>query len=1153
MKSTKLRLDPEQEQAYKADLNTVVSAGAGSGKTGVLSERYIRLVTERNLDVDQILTLTFTRKAAAEMYARIYRRLSESAHPRAREQLGHFESARISTLDAFCAGIVRSACHRYGIAPDFSMDESRLTRMSEACAIDLLMEYRQLPLIHSLVASRSFDRIQKDLFGNLGRNGVSLVPARSFTDYSLMQLEFLNKEIRLLAAELSELGDSILGIDGYESTSKTLPQAQKAIQDSLPLQIPDDSALEDKTLESIATTAQFLASQNSYKTPSCNVKDPALLELREFSVELKDRAAKLLVLAGTLKNAEYISQLGSLLDDFASRIRERKRAESLLSFQDTAELAVDILRNNPELRLHYKQRIRAIMIDEFQDNNELQKQLLYLLAEKDERQECTIPGPEELAPDKLFFVGDEKQSIYRFRGADVSVFKTLAAELDNGSSALQMNTNYRSTRNLITFFNTVFPFVFGKAESAYEAEYTPVKAPADSEDSGDIAVEFYLNEKDDDAEDDYISDAESEAYTAAQRIIEGLEHKEFNFSDIAVLFRSTSKQSSYERVFRKIGIPFSAADPRGIFAEAPANDFYAFLRLLMVPSDRNAYGTVLRSPFVRISDDAFVAIMLDKESDVFPKDIPEHWNLRNADEQRFKQGSALYYRMKEQCGILDIAELISGLWYQGAYRSVLLEETESSKCLEHFEYLYSLAMDADQRRLSLTGFLDELEPLIGSFEKIENNTQHSVQNTVSFMTIHKSKGLQFPLVIIPDAGSEGKRNNNSMPYYPDKEFGPVMNFKNEQEARNTANQNYFYEARKELEEKQEEAELKRLLYVAVTRAERKLFVFGTKKLNKKACEALEGSAGNERLQSLLFKSHETGKSEIRQKTFLDLFANADQAGMEASGTYQVYAIPALKTEDTGKHRNMLASRLSRLSQKDQNTPESIRERLFSLPKKPPVQIPKRHISPTALLNSENKNQNRHDESKELPALAIDTILTGTGLESAYGTLCHVAIEAAMNKQELLVPSKVQETFRKAKLSTEDRAKLVDAAKRTGLDFISSPAGLEVMQAERFRTEFPFLLPLAVQGQKALLMQGSIDLIYEYNGICKIIDFKTDRYMNPQEHFHQLSCYRLAASAFSSYPVETWLCYIRSMELVPVVDGMNSGSLAAMALDSINKE
>jgi ATP-dependent helicase/nuclease subunit A len=153
MTSGRREFDPDQRAAIDVDRNAVVSAGAGSGKTTVLVERYARLVEQRGLTVDSILALTFTRKAAAEMNSRIYARLSGSAEPRSAEQLALFDTARISTLDSFCGSIARGAAHRYGIPPDFAVDEARLERAADEVAVELLMDRREDPALRRLVAT----------------------------------------------------------------------------------------------------------------------------------------------------------------------------------------------------------------------------------------------------------------------------------------------------------------------------------------------------------------------------------------------------------------------------------------------------------------------------------------------------------------------------------------------------------------------------------------------------------------------------------------------------------------------------------------------------------------------------------------------------------------------------------------------------------------------------------------------------------------------------------------------------------------------------------------------------------------------------------------------------------------------------------------
>jgi ATP-dependent helicase/nuclease subunit A len=175
MERAVINFDKDQKEAYLADWNVAVSAGAGSGKTTVLSERYVRLINpgERNLNTNEVLSLTFTRKAAAEMYARIFKRLS--AHPQAKERLAQFDQARISTLDSFCTTISRGVSYCYGISGDFKIDDKKSRRIAEETAAQVLMQHRHEDFLHRLVAARSFEVLVRDLFADIALSVFSFV------------------------------------------------------------------------------------------------------------------------------------------------------------------------------------------------------------------------------------------------------------------------------------------------------------------------------------------------------------------------------------------------------------------------------------------------------------------------------------------------------------------------------------------------------------------------------------------------------------------------------------------------------------------------------------------------------------------------------------------------------------------------------------------------------------------------------------------------------------------------------------------------------------------------------------------------------------------------------------------------------------------
>jgi len=1154
------KLDDYQKEARDTDLNVVVSAGAGSGKTTVLAERYLRLVVDRRLSVDQILTLTFTRKAAAEMFSRIYQRLSSIDDPRLQQEVRRFDRARISTIDAFCSTIARGGCGRYGLGSNFSMNDSQLRRAAEETAIAALMEHRRDDAIAWLVSSRNFDTIIKDFFADLAVNHISIVHPPAYGAQAENQIVFLKNEITQLTQKINCLIQEILVLADGSTKSKTVETIKRVLMTLAPLESAEAS------YDELAHKAQAIASGDNFTNIRSNVVDPVLTALREPVKEIKEGAKNLILVLQNIRYGDRIKALGTVLDRFAQLFLERKRQEGILSFQDTAEMAVDILKTDPALRNYYKKQIKAIMIDEFQDNNSLQRELLYLLSERDDICGTGIPTVADLAPDKLFFVGDEKQSIYRFRGADVSVFRNLSKDLN---SHINLPTNYRSDSPLISFFNALFPGVFGTPTEPYEADFSAIELPRSMPSKDDppggqgraediqtpVEVYIYVNgEEDGETEDQdtagdnrvdqdtensdlvpLVPSEEVEAIAVANRIVEGISREEFSFGDVALLFRTTTHQNVYERIFRRVGIPFTAADPRGLYSEGPANDIYALLRLALFPGDKNAYGTVLRSPFVRLGDDAFAWVMLNFTGQPFPDGVPTAWFSSEEDQRRFEQGKTLYGEVIARIDIEPIASIISFLWFQSAYHASLLLDPNLTSNVEHFEYLYNLALEGDARHYSLGAFLDFLAPLMGTYEKMESGDVSVDRERVNFLTIHKSKGLQFPVVILPSIGSRGNNKKNGKPYYYDEEFGPVVNSRDETAPRNAKAINYLYERCKESMEKQELAELKRLFYVAATRAEHRLLFFGTHGSTTNSTLTPE-MGGVDFLKNL-------AKSDDKPNSFLRLISQGLQNAPEQPLPIRTNRIPPLSLSDRFSTLQNLEQKLLkylgtgfRPSEKQIAEPPSadVTKRLeafYALGSTAPVYRKKKMTSPSEMEHW-FQGSRTPSPSTPLPSLAIDPLLSKSDLESAFGTLCHHAIEATIRGNSPDIPPSVSRIFQNAGLPVSDRHRLLQEAVGLARAFFSSPMGESLLRAHRRRSEFPFLLPLPAPDGSTVIVQGIMDAIFEAGDRAIILDFKTDRSRDPGAHQIQMECYRLAASAFSDLPVTTYLIYLR--EATPVL-------------------
>ncbi|MFC2420747.1 MAG: UvrD-helicase domain-containing protein, partial [Treponema maltophilum] len=460
------------------EANCVVAAGAGSGKTFVFARRFAHLIVDKGFAVDTILALTFTKKAAAVMYSRSYALLkklveSEDAHSlaarRARTALENFHKARIQTLDSYCAFILRTASRLYGIRPDFSVDDVQIREFINKEALAFTLGHKDNPSLQSLLGVQSLDKTAADFFAAAVLNYSTI--ARPFDFETAMEKQRaavqsvwggVVKTVNDCAPVLADTDEDSAVLKKLEENltdAKAVGEYMSTIADTgIPLE--KKKGAEKIFAQKIVSFASAVYILQKKSARTARYKD-ALNELRPAYNLLTSRANYLLHFGD-------LCSLVPLLQEFEKKVNDRKRASGLLSFKDISSLALRILLEQPAVRCAEKKRLNAIMIDEFQDNNEQQRDMLFLLAEKIERTARSAPRPDELCPDKLFFVGDEKQSIYLFRGADVSVFRKLKEDLASKDTAL--SSNYRSSSALIGAFNALFGGFCGTGQSEQAAQ-----------------------------------------------------------------------------------------------------------------------------------------------------------------------------------------------------------------------------------------------------------------------------------------------------------------------------------------------------------------------------------------------------------------------------------------------------------------------------------------------------------------------------------------------------------------------------------------------------------------------------------------------------------------------------------------------------------
>lgn len=1089
-------LNAEQKDAVKTEKNAVIGAGAGSGKTKALAARYVYFIVEKNIDVENIIALTFTEKAAAEMHKRIYSTLKKIQHPNAEKAIEKFHLARISTLDSFCNSIVRLACKKFGIAPNFTIDNDESEKLAYRISLDFFLKYRADKAMQFFLAEHTIEDFVKKLFVKILTQYVCISRPLDFMAGLYEQIKTYNDTVKKTLSRVS----SIFALaKEYSGTNANINEAKKIIEGT---EIPE--SFHDKNFNAFITQIIKITTE-TFKGNKGGA------EAKEIKVPLQEIRDTLLSVYNFEYAKDHFKHLFKLLTELQNEYILQKKQNGILTFADVSRLAVDALITDPDLRSFYKKDSRIIMIDEFQDNNRLQRDLLFLIAEKLERNEKSVPKSEELCPDKLFFVGDEKQSIYAFRGADVSVFRKLANEINpaeqNGGARLSVN--YRTEPQLIDLFNIIFSKVFYSETNmplkkdpngnavvpSYEAEYFPAgKREAVQGLHPKLEIMFLDDTCLKNAEDKnvYISKTETEAFYIAKRIREMYDSKIMvgkdkktqpcTWNDFAVLMKASTHQGVYERVFRHFGIPYKSIQQKGLFNDAPINDIYALLKLSVYPADKKSYAQVLRSPFVNIDDDAFAILLLDFKTAF---DIQAAEKLIGKNKAAYIRGCDLFERLQQNAMVMNCSELITHIWYVEGYRYFILSKEENCRYMELYDYLFELARQADIQGLTLSQFIDELSTYIEDGERLDDMEIPLERNTdaVSFLTVHKSKGLEFPIVVIPNCGSKGKSTIKEDLVFYDENFRAVIfcpQIKNMPEQKNMIFETLREEANQKLI-----AETKRLLYVAVTRAESYLIISGT--------DTAAAESGNENLKDTGIDGQRVQNartlSEIK-KIFLQ--KEAKKQGSSSKSFFQLL-IPALPDEhaDIIFTEIMPQKRIALSAKKEDAAERRNFAELYAHSKiKEFTLAEKKIIAATKLA----KNEFKPSEERAYSFIPANAELTARNQTENFtpaelGTIAHQAIEARFLHKEFIYP---EDTERKIKAWVEN--------------FFNSELYRLAFNAEKLKPEYAFLTEYSGK-----TVSGQIDLLFKTGETIYIVDYKTDETEEPERHSGQLSIYKKAAS------------------------------------------
>jgi ATP-dependent helicase/nuclease subunit A len=752
----------EQLRAIEEPGVVFVSAGAGTGKTTVIVERFCRAVCERGLDVDSILVITYTERAAGELRGRIRRRLHElERHDRARE----LDAAWISTIHGFCHRLLKAHPFAAGIDPRFRvLDDSQGRVLRGEAFREALEEFcsggdeERLRLLASY-GGRRLRRMLTGVHETLRSSGLELRLEAPDNPTPAARIE----ELRAAAEAL-----------GSEQASQTLRLLEPSPR---PEKLLDLSELRDPG--EIA---------DAYEEARRAVEEAALEALAA-----RDR-----------------EQLQELLLAYDRAYRAAKDRESALDFEDLQLLARELLRDNEEIRERESWRFRSIMVDEFQDTNRLQCELVDLLAREDA---------------ELFFVGDEFQSIYRFRHADVEVFRERREQV---GGVLALTQNYRSRPEVLEVINHLFAADFGDT-------FQPLDAAGRFADPAfGAAVELLVTDKASYAETG-THWREAEARHIARRVHELVDAGEATPGEIVLLFAAGTDARLYEEELRALGLPTFRATGRDYYHQQQVVDLLAYLRLLHNRYDDEALVTVLASPFVGASNDALV--LLRRAAPKRPlfcgieKTMPDGLSARDA--RLFQAFQQRFDRLSAQAPTLTLERLCEQIVCAHDYDLAVLAQWDGRRRYANLRKLARLARSYEELRgPDVQGFVRFVaeQDAVGASE-LEAVAEEEGTDVIRLLTIHSAKGLEFKVVVVADAGRDrGRHDADEILCLPDGRLG----FRVAEPSTGKRLSTSEYESVRSAEQDAEGAERLRLYYVAMTRAIDRLIVSGAIDQDRKA-------------------------------------------------------------------------------------------------------------------------------------------------------------------------------------------------------------------------------------------------------------------------------------------------------------------------------
>ncbi len=793
----------EQEEAiYETGSNIIVSAGAGSGKTAVLTERVIKKI-EQGIHINELLILTFTKAAAGEMKERIRSSLKDN---NMKEELNLIDQAYITTFDSYALSIVKKYHYLLNISNNISIVEDTL----------ITMEKRRI-----------MDEVFDKLYEDNDENFLKLI-----NDFCTRDDQNLKDYFMTIVSKLAMLPDVDSYLDGYlnrffdpKYLEERACEYEKLILDKIKelqsrvniLCHMLDSDYYDKVISNLgnlyqATSLDEVLLYQDIKLPSLprgsedevkNYKESISKFIKEIN-ELLSYGSKEKVISDILKTKENTITLINILKGYLKRIRTFKEDNEMYEFNDIAILAIKVLKDNPDICKEVRDSLKEILVDEYQDTNDLQETFINLIANNN-----------------VYMVGDIKQSIYRFRNANPYIFKE---KYDNyshekGGRKIDLVKNFRSRDMVLNNINEIFDLVMddliGGAE--YQESHRMVFGNTSYIEQGKTNQDYNLDILEYDPSTSIFSKAEIEIFAIAKDIKDKVNSKfqvfdkgkkvlkDVQYKDFVILMDRTSDFDLYKKIFEYLGIPLT------LYKDETLNnsDDISIIKnivTLIIKINTHTYDTLFKYAFMSVARSFLFRYKDNDILDCFVNNC-------------FKDMDIYQIFSDIDINALTPKELIEIIITKTNYYEKMLEVGGITDGLVRIQKLQELASNLSSLGYDIFKFNDYLDTLVKDNYEIKYSTGSSDTNSVKIMTIHKSKGLEYHICYFSGLYKTFNISDIKDAFTFSPKYGIITPYFEE-----GINQTIYKELLKNNYMLEEISEKIRLFYVALTRAKEKMIM-----------------------------------------------------------------------------------------------------------------------------------------------------------------------------------------------------------------------------------------------------------------------------------------------------------------------------------------